>query len=507
MLNTKKIIEEYKHLFITDTSEVTQVSNFSYEIQLTDDKVIRHHANPMQPDKRREFRAEIEKMLEANTIEPSTSHYNNRVVLVSKPDGGYRFCIDYRELNKISSPCNIMLPTFNDLRADLHGAKYFTVIDFKSGYHQINLDPLSRPFTAFTAEGLGKFQFKTLVMGLAGSSPGFLKLMFTCLGDVLYKGCVAFVDDVLVYSKTMEEHDNHLRAVLSRFGQFNLKINAKKTTIAAPKVKFMGYIISAQGLEMDPAKYEAISKIPTPRDKKTTQQFLGKVNYYRKSIKDCATLAEPLHKLTGNAEFKWSEECQKAFDALKIKLSSAPVMAHPNWDQPFILQTDASKNAFGFILVQMEDGKERVIEYGSKLAKAHEKAYSPTEMEAAAIIHGIKYFKFYLLDRPFTIMTDHSALKHILGNKTTTSPRIMRWNMELMSYDFNIKFRPGKKNTNADFLSRLEVSDGPSKEILSIATVQGMKSLHIPEDPASIEELAKMFTAVDKISIQAENQD
>jgi len=275
MRQLKELITEYRDIFAADASEVSTAKGYQYEIQLQEDKVINHKPNRMNPQKRAIAQREVDKLIEAKIIEPSGSQYNNRVVIVPKPGGDYRFCCDLRDLNKITKPIAFNLPRISDVLDNLGGMGIFSKMDMQSGYHSVSLDPVCRHLTAFQVEGRPKYQYASCPMGLKGSSPAYLKLMNGVLQDLLYQTCNSFVDDVLSYAADMTQHLPHLREIFKRFRKFNMKINAKKCEFGKTKVKFLGYYISKEGVEVDPAKVEIIKNAPTPKNARDVLVFAG----------------------------------------------------------------------------------------------------------------------------------------------------------------------------------------------------------------------------------------
>jgi len=265
-----------------------------------------------------------------------------------------------------------------------------------------------------------------------------------------------YLDDVLVYSRTFDEHLQHLRLVFDRFREAGLKLKRKKCSFGQKNVKFLGHIISPDGVQPDPAKIEAIKEYPVPRKVKDVRAFLGLANYYRTFVKDFAKIAGLLHELTRKGlKFQWTNECQAAFHLLKTALTQAPILAYPDFTLPFELYVDASDDALGMVLGQIQNGREVVISYSGRKLLPAEKNYSVTEREALAAVACVKYFQPYLYGRKFTIHTDHNAVRWLMNIREPTG-RLARWALLLQQYDFEISHRSGKSNGNADALSRLE---------------------------------------------------
>ena len=315
------------------------------------------------------------------------------------------------------------------------------------------MDPESREKTAFVTHA-GLFEFNVMPFGLCNATSCFQRLMECVLRSLNWRIALIYLDDVLVYSRTFSDHLDHLRLVFDRFREAGLKLKPKKCHFGQKSVKFLGHVISKHGVQPDPDKIKAIKEYPVPRKVKDVRAFLGLANYYRKFVKDFAKIAGPLHDLTKKAlKFQWTDECQAAFERLKSALIQAPILAYPDFTLPFDLYVDASDEALGMVLGQVQNGREVVISYSGRKLLPAEKNYSVTEREALAVVAGIKYFQPYVYGRRFTVHTDHNAVRWLMNIKEPTG-RLARWAVLLQQYDFNIVHRSGKSNGNADALSR-----------------------------------------------------
>ena len=334
-------------------------------------------------------------MLTRGIIQPSTSPWASPVILVKKKDGTDRFVVDYRRLNSVTRKDSYPLPRIDDALDALNGSQLYSLMDLMSGYWQVEMHPASREHTAFTTYG-GLYEFLVTPFGLTSAPPTFMRLMECVLRNLTYKICLIYLDDILVYSRTFDDHLFHLRQVFDRLRQANLKLKPSKCHFACAKVQYLGHIVSGDGVAPDPEKISAVKNFPRPHNVKTVRSFLGLANYYRRFIKDFAKLAAPLNKLLRkDQKFAWTPLCEEAFEALKSALTSAPILAFPDFTQPFHLFVDASNDGVGATLGQIQDGKEVAISYAGRDFNSAERNYSTTEREALAVIFGIKKFAPY----------------------------------------------------------------------------------------------------------------
>ena len=391
-------------------------------------------------------------MQEQGVIQPSQSPWASPIVLVQKKDGSIRFCIDYRKVNKVTRKDSYPLPKVDDLLDSLAGAQWFSTLDLASGYWQVEVHPQHREKTAFTT-GQGLYEFRVMPFGLCNAPSTFQRLMELVLAGLRWDICLAYLDDIVVFGCTFEEHLQRLRIVLSRLRDANLKLNPKKCQFFQQSVSFLGHVISRHGVSTDPTKIESIEKWPTPINVQELQSFLGLASYYRRFVKGFAEIAAPLHRLLQKGTFTWSEDCDLAFNSLKRNLMSAAVLGYPKTDSTFYLDTDASNNGIGAVLSQKQGEAERVIAYGSRSLTKAERNYCVTRRELLAVVYFMRHFRAYLIGRPFVVRTDHAALQWIQGFKEPEG-QVARWLEQLQEFDFSLEHRPGKRHQNADALSR-----------------------------------------------------
>src|SRR6266536_1123451 len=345
------------------------------------------------------------------------------------------------------------LQIIDDYLDTLSESRWFSTLDMRSGYFQVQMNKEDSMKTAFTTRK-GLFQFDVMPQGLCNAAATFQRLMSLILAGLNYDVCLVYIDDVIVYSTNLEEHLKRLEVILSRLRDAGLKLRPDKCRLLQKQVKFLGHVISEEGVATDEAKVELVKTWPQPRRVRDVRSFLGLCSYYRRFVKDFAKVAEPLHKLTRKSQpFYWDISCQEAFEKLKVCLTTAPIMAYPRDNEEYILDCDACDLSIGAVLSQRQEGTERVIAYASRLCSRAELNYCTTRKELLAVVHFCKQFRQYLLGRHFTVRTDHAALKWL---RRTPEPigQQGRWLEILESFDFDVVHRAGIRHENADAMSR-----------------------------------------------------
>lgn len=414
----------------------------------------------MSPAELQEVQRQLEDYLEKGWIRPSTSEFGAPILFVRKQDGSLRMCIDYRALNAITIKDRYPLPRIDELLDQLHGAKYFTSLDLWSGYHQVRVHPDDVHKTAFKTR-YGHYEFLVLPFGLTNAPSSFMRLMNDILRDYLDKFVVVYLDDVLIYSKTEDDHLQHLDLVLNRLSSYNLHVKASKCKFAQASTTFLGFVVSSAGITVDPKKVAAVADWPLPHDLQSTRSFLGFTGFYRRFIKDYAKIASPLTTLTKTTTpfpLKLPQEAVDAFHLLKAALLQAPVLIIPftGPDATFELYTDASGEGIGAVLLQDQGNGPQPACYESRKFRPAERNYAVHEQELLAVVHAVKKFRHYLEGcKHFTLYTDHHSLKFFFTQRDL-SKRQARWSQDLAPFQPNmtIVYRPGKEN-QADALSRL----------------------------------------------------
>ncbi len=455
--------------FALEEGERGETDLIQLEIDTGDATPIRQPHRRLPLAVRQEVARQLKGMQEAGIIKPSNSPWASPIVLVRKKNGTLRFCVDYRKLNAVTRADTFPLPRIDDLLDQLGCSKYFSTLDLAAGYWQIPLCPESQDKSAFvTHQGL--YQFQVMPFGLRNAPAVFQRMMQRVLMGLNPEEGPDFVevylDDVLVFSQTLEAHLHHLTLVLDRLVEAGLKLQPSKCYFAREEVQYLGHLITPSGLKPNPERVSAVKEFPVPQCIKEVRQFVGLASYFRRFIPLFASIAHPLHSLTRKGEaFNWTPACQTAFDTLKQRLVEAPVLAYPNLDKSYTLETDASSKGLGAILSQEQhDGKLHPVAYASRALSNPEKNYGITDLETLAVVWSISHFHAYLYGNDVTVYTDHSAVKPVLETPSP-SGKHARWWTKVYSRGVKtvkIIYRAGKENIGADALSRKPPAAWPS---------------------------------------------
>lgn len=411
----------------------------------------------MSPTKRRIMYDQIEEMLQAGVIEPSTAQYSSPPIIIERPGKKPRFCIDYRHLNEVTETEASVLPKIHDSIKDLGSSKIFTVLDLKSGYWQIPLEESSKDLSTFTTPDGAAYRFNVMPFGLKTAPCTFQKFMTRdVLTGHLHRFCKVYLDDIIIYSKNLSEHLVHLRHVFERLRLHNLKVSPAKCNVATSEIQYLGHLIKSNTTQPLEKHILQITSYQAPTTKRQLQSFLGLCNWVREYIPNAALITKPLTKLLAkDCRFKWTEDANTAFIELKDRLSTGQMELHrPVFNTKFYLQTDASMLGISAVLYQLgEEGERHIVSYASNTLTPAERRYHINELECLAIVTYVKKYKMYLADNPFVIRTDNRALLW-LNKHRDDKTKFTRWSLLLQEYDFVIEHVAGKENLLADFLSR-----------------------------------------------------
>ncbi|WOG95777.1 hypothetical protein DCAR_0415105 [Daucus carota subsp. sativus] len=466
-----QLLDDYACIFKDPTTLPPARKNFDHHIPLkegTNPINLRPYRYPvLQKDVIEQMVGEL---LEQGIIRPSNSPFAAPIVLVRKKDGGWRMCVDYRNLNKATVKDKFPIPIIEELLDELKGTKYFSKIDLKSGYHQIRMHPPDIPKTAFKTH-FGHYEYLVMPFGLTNAPSTFQALMNHVFKPLLRKCILVFFDDILIYSPTWEDHLKHLQEVLTLMKTHTLHANLKKCSFGTTQIHYLGHIISEKGVETEKDKVQSILQWPQPTNLKQLRGFLGLTGYYRRFIKDYGKICKPMTQLLKKDAFHWDDAATAAFDKLKFIMTSPPVLALPDFNQPFLIETDASGQGMGAVLMQ----SGHPIAFASKAFSERTMQLSAYERELLAIVMAVRKWQHYLMVQPFVIRTDQQSLKFILEQKLAT-PFQQKWLSKLAGFDYSIEYKCGADNKVADALSRINHSELQS--LIIITELQNDSTTH-----------------------------
>ena len=412
------LVRSYRDVFALTDAELGRTNLVTHRIDTGDTVPIKIPPHRTAPAKMSIIRDEVKSMLEKGVIRPSKSPYGAPIVLQTKKDGSWRFCVDYRKLNDATVKDAFPIPKIHQTFDALNGQKYFSSLDLASGYWQLPVAEEVRHKTDFVTPDGGFYEYVMMPFGLSNAPGTFQRLMNELFREHLWKWALVLLDDVLIYSKCEEDHFSHLKATFQLPREANLKLKPKKCRLVQREVTYLSHIIGIEGIQVDPKKVEVVEKWPVPTTVKGIRSFLGFCNYYSRFVKDFDGIASPLSALTKKmVPFIWTDECQTAFDRLRKELITAPVLEFPDNTRTFILDTDASNTSLGAVLSNVINGEERPLVYASRVMSKTETNYSTTEREALAVVQAVKWFKSYIWGVKFVLRTDHSSLQWLFKQK------------------------------------------------------------------------------------------
>ena len=465
------MLDKHNPIFSRNASDIGTTDVVTHTIEIEEGATpFKEPVRRLGPDKKLIADEQIETLLQMGIIRPSRSPYASAIVLVKKSDGTSRFCIDFRKLNDITIKDSFPLPVIADHMDKLGTAKYFTSLDMGSAFWQVKLDDASMPRTAFITSD-NQYEWTRMPFGLCNATATFQRLMTKTIGQISCKYgnlVLCYVDDILIATHTIEQHIDRMDEVFTCLRAAGLKLKAAKCKLMETHVKFLGRVVSADGVQPDIADIEKIKNWEVPDTKTKLESFIGFANYYREFIKNFADIVSPLNKYKGkNQEFGWDDDAQKAFETLKTALTTAPILALPNETGRFVLDTDASRVAISGILHQWQkiNGKDKlvVINYASRGLKGSERKYSAAKSEMLAALTFIEHNRKWLLGREFTIRVDNQAFSW-LKTYSTKSEHVGRWIVRLDGFNLKIEHRTRNHHNNADGLSKKTEYYGRAEE-------------------------------------------
>lgn len=488
----KDLINAYTDIFSRGDDDVGHTDRVQHRIDLTDERPFKQRYRRIPPAMYDEVKSHLRQLMSNGIIRPSHSPYASNVVLVKKKDGSLRLCVDYRQLNNITKKDSYAIPRIEELLECLAGSKFFSVVDMKSGYYQVEIKEEHKERTAFTVGSLGFYEYNRLPFGLTNSPATYQRLMEECLADLNLKICCIFIDDIIIYGKTYEEHLKNLQLVFNRIREANLKLAPGKSEFFKRRVKYVGHLVSEEGIEINKEKTDIVTSWPKPSTPVEVRRFLGFVGYYRRFIHQFSKISKPLtelmpaptkkhHKTKLKTPWHWGAQQDKAFEQLKQQLVSAPILGYADSSTPYELHTDASGDALGAVLYQEQHGIKRVISYASRSLSKAERNYPAHKREFLALKWAVAdKFKDYLYGSRFTILTDNNPVTYVLTTAKLDAAG-HRWLASLAAFNFDIRYRPGKSNADADALSRLPAEvDSDNRCNVPIESVQAICRKAIP---------------------------
>ena len=452
-----RLLTVYGDVFSRDKTDLGLFTLLTHRIRTYNEEPVKERLRRTPLKFQKEEEKTINDMLTSGVIEPSFSEWASAPVLVRKKDGEVRYTVDFRQVNIKTLKDAYPLPLIDECTDTLAGNLWFHTLDLASGYWQIAVHPDDRHKTAFLTR-YGLFQHVRMAQGLCNAPATFQRVIHLVLRGLTWNKALVYLDDIIVLGKSFTDSLQNLELVLQRMRAHNLKLKPKKCQLFQTEVQFLGRTVSREGVAVTEDHVECLRRWPAPKNQNEVEKLLGFVNYHRDFLPGLAGLLTPLYALTKpGAEFKWTEECEKIFCQLKERLSTTPLLAYPNNEDPYILDTDASDLSVGAALYQVQEGKERPISFASFSLTPAQQKYCTTRKELLAIVVFTRRFRHYLLGRHFTIRTDHGSLTWLCKFKNLCG-QLGRWLEELSQYDMAIVHRPGAKHINADSLSRIPPS-------------------------------------------------
>jgi hypothetical protein len=447
---------------------------------------------PMSTDELKELKKQLAEQLRKGFIRESSSSWGAPVLFVEKKDLSQRLVMDYRSLNKVTIKNKYPLPRINDLFDQLEGASVFSKIDLRSGYIQFKIREYDIPKTAFVTR-YGSYEYMVMPFGLTNAPSYFMNMMNKVFMEFLDKFVVVFIDDILIYSKSNEEHEKHLRLIMEKLREHKLYAKFSKCEFWLKEVAFLGHIVSKEGITVDPSKVTAVTEWKPPKNVGEIRSFLGLAGYYQRFIENFSKIAKPMTELLKKEnKFQWTDECDVSFQELKKRLVSAPILCLLDLEKEFQVYCDASRLGLGSVL--MQGGK--VVAYASRQLKKHETNYPTHDLELASVVHALKTWRHYLMGKRCEVFTDHKSLKYIFTQKDLNM-RQRRWLELIKDYDLSLQYHPGKANVVVVALSCKAYVNCLSTDELPEDLCRGLRDLSLESGASRICNITDHTTDVD----------
>ena len=446
-----EVITQYREVFPDVPSKTNLIE---HDVDVGDSAPIKQHPYRVSPMKKELLDKEVQYMLKNDIIEESQSNWSSPCILVPKHDGGFRFCTDFRKVNDKTKSDSFPIPRIADCIDQIGNAKFVSTFDMLKGYWQVPLTQRAREISAFVTPS-GLYQYKVMPFGMKNAPATFQRMVNKLVRDI--DGCEGYIDDVVIFSDNWSDHIRQIKRFFQIMREAKLTINLMKSEFGKATVKYLGHIVGQGQVRPLDAKIQTIVKFPIPTSRKELARFLGMAGYYRNFCLNFSDIAAPLtNLLSKKVKFVWTDDCQMAFDKVKLLLQKSPVLKSPDYEKPFKLIIDSSDVGTGSVLVQeASDGLDHPVSYFSKKFLKYQKNYSVVEKETLGLVLALEHFDVYLGSTPFKIKvyTDHNPLTFLKTMKNKNQ-RLVRWSLALQEYNLEIQHIPGSENVVADALSR-----------------------------------------------------
>lgn len=474
-----KLLNDYRDCFAFSAKELGCVTNTEMNIKLNDTTPVVYRPYRLSHSERKVVRDMVQELEDSGIVKESSSDYASPVILVRKKTGDYRLCVDFRALNKKTVKEHYPLPRIDDQLDSLSGHKYYTSLDLASGYYQIPMAETSKHLTAFVTPD-GHYEFNRMPFGLVNAPSAFQRAVNSILGNARFKEAYAYMDDVIIPSKTIEEGLEKLEGILELFRNCGITLNLSKCYFLKTSIDYLGFEVSEAGIKPGSKKIEAVNNFPRPVDQHNVRQFIGLASFFRRFIKGFSIIAKPLTKLLKkNCQWQWGDAEESAFSTLKAELIKRPILSFYNPEYETQVHTDASKVGIAGIIMQRpnKDSPFSAVAFYSRQTSPEETKFTSYDLETLAVVCSLQRFRVYLIGIPFTIVTDCNSLRATFEKRDTIT-RVARWWNIMQEFDFNIIYKPGTSMSHVDALSRnpipLEITELQVRQIDTnwVATVQ-----------------------------------